>query len=491
METFDLYKDMKLRTGGEIYIGVVGPVRTGKSTFIKHFMDEIVLPVITEEAERVRAVDELPQSANGRTIMTTEPKFIPKEAAKIHFPDGTSVKLRLIDCVGYMVEGAAGHMEGEQERMVKTPWSDEEIPFTKAAEIGTGKVIKEHSTVGVLVTADGSFGELTRQNYEAPEERTIYELKRLGKPFIVLLNSAKPQAAETKQLAKELAEKYDVTVLPTDCTKLGRTELLQVLEELLAAFPVSEMVFRLPKWVELLENTSEIKKEAMEQAKELLLQNRRMRDVREQKEIPSGVYFEQTIPVAVHMENGVIEYRMEPKKEFYYRMLSELMGCDVNGEYRFYQVLKELAKRREEYEKVAAACTEVESKGYGVVLPAADQLIISTPELIKQGGKYGVKIRATAPSIHMIQADIVTEIAPIVGSEEQAKDLISYMTSQDEQGESGLRTASIFGKTVDKLVEEGVNAKIGNINEECQTKLQESIEKIINDSNGGVICFII
>ncbi len=491
METFDLYKDMKLRTGGEIYIGVVGPVRTGKSTFIKHFMDEMVLPVMTEEAEKVRATDEMPQSAQGRTIMTTEPKFVPKEAAKIALPDGTNVKIRLVDCVGYMVEGAAGHMEGEKERMIKTPWADTEIPFTKAAEIGTGKVIKEHSTVGVLITADGSFGELTRENYEVPEERTIHELKRLGKPFIVLLNSARPQAAETEHLAKELSERYDVTVLPTDCTKLGKTELTEVLEALLAAFPVSEMLFRLPKWVELLENTHEIKKEAVEHAKELLLQNRRMRDVREHREIPGGTYFEHILPATVSMEDGRAEYCLEPKKEYYYGMLSELLGCEVTGEHRFYQELRELARRRTEYEKIAIACEEVESKGYGVVLPAADQIRISTPELIKQGGKFGVKIRATAPSVHMIQADIVTEIAPIVGSEEQAKDLISYMTNQDESGENGLRTASIFGKTVDKLVEEGVNAKIGNINEECQGKLQESIEKIINESNGGVICFII
>ena len=491
METFDLYKDMKLRTGGEIYIGVVGPVRTGKSTFIKHFMDEMVLPVMTEEAEKMRATDEMPQSAQGRTIMTTEPKFVPKEAARIALPDGTDVKIRLVDCVGYMVEGATGHMEGEKERMIKTPWSETELPFTKAAEIGTGKVIREHSTVGVLVTADGSFGELTRANYEAPEERTIHELKRLGKPFIVLLNSARPRAAETEQLARELAERYDVIVLPTDCTKLKKAELTEILEAILTAFPVSEMKFRLPMWVELLEQTHEIKREAMECAKELLLRNRRIRDVREQKELPAGNYFERVTASGISMEDGSVEYRFEPKKEYYFGMLSELLGCEVTGERRFYQELKELAKRREEYEKIATACEEVEQKGYGVVLPAAGQIQISTPELIKQGGKFGVKIRATAPSIHMIQADIVTEIAPIVGSEEQAGDLISYMNNRSEQGEDGLRTAAIFGKSVNQLVEEGVNAKIGNINEECQEKLQESIEKIINESNGGVICFII
>ncbi len=491
METFDLYNDMKLRTGGEIYIGVVGPVRTGKSTFIKHFMDEMVLPVISGEAEKARTVDELPQSAQGRTIMTTEPKFIPKEAAKISFPDGTHVKIRMVDCVGYMAEGAAGHMEGEKERMIKTPWSETELPFTKAAEIGTGKVIREHATVAVLVTADGSFGEITRENYEMPEERTVNELKRLGKPFVVLLNSARPRAAETQKMANELSERYDVTVLPTDCTKLEKTEMETILEELLAAFPVSEITFRLPKWVDFLERTHEMKQEAVELAKTLLLQNRKMRDVRIQKEIQGGTFFSRIIPASIQMENGTVEYHMEPKKEYYFKMLSELLGCEVTGERRFYQVLKELAKRRNEYEKLAIACEEVEGKGYGVLLPEAGQIQISTPELMKQGGKYGVKIRATAPSVHMIQADIVTEIAPIVGSEEQARDLISYITGEGEQGENGLRSASIFGKTIDKLVEEGVNAKIGNINEECQAKLQESIEKIINESNGGVICFII
>jgi len=491
METFDLYNDMKLRTGGEIYIGVVGPVRTGKSTFIKHFMDEMVLPVMEGDAEKTRAVDELPQSAQGRTIMTTEPKFIPKEAANLRFSDGTDVKVRLIDCVGYMVDGAAGHMEGEKERMIKTPWFEEEIPFTKAAEIGTGKVIKEHSTVGVLVTADGSFGELTRANYEAPEERTITELKRLGKPFVVLLNSSKPKAAETKNLANELSERYHVAVLPTDCTKLEKNELLLILEELLAAFPVSEMVFRMPKWVELLENSHEMKTEATELAKQLLLRNRRMKDVREQGSIKDGIYFTEVCPKEIHMENGKIEYTMTPKKEFYYNMLSELMGAEVSGEYSFYKELKEIARQRRKCEKIADAYDEVERRGYSVLLPASEQLQISTPELIKQGGKYGVKIHATAPSVHMIQADIVTEIAPIVGSEEQAKDLIAYMTTAGESGDNSLRTASIFGKTVDKLVEEGVNTKIGNINEECQRKLQESIEKIINEGNGGVICFII
>lgn len=491
MGTFDLYKDMKVRTGGEIYIGVVGPVRTGKSTFIKHFMDEIVLPVITEEAEKARAVDEMPQSAKGRTIMTTEPKFIPKEAAKIQFSDGTNVKLRLIDCVGYMVDGAVGHMENEEERMVKTPWSEQEIPFTKAAEIGTGKVIQEHSTVGVLVTSDGSFGELSRDNYAVPEERTITELKRIGKPFVVLLNSANPEAERTEQLAKELSEKYEITVIPTNCTTLKKDELLYILEELLAAFPVSEMIFQMPKWIELLENTHEIKTEAIEAAKRIMAGAKRMRDVREQTKLDGGSYFEKIEVTAIHMENGKAEYHFEPKKEYYYGMLSELMGCKINGEYAYYRILKDLAGKKTEYEKVARACEEVARKGYGVVLPDTSQLNISTPELIKQGGKYGVKIHATAPSLHMIQADIVTEIAPIVGSEEQAKDLITYIEEKNEAGEDGIRSASIFGKTIDKLVEEGMNAKIGNINEECQGKLQESIEKIINDSNGGVICFII
>lgn len=491
MDGYDLYKDMRQRTGGEIYIGVVGPVRTGKSTFIKRFMDEIVLPVIEDEAEKARAVDELPQSAKGRTIMTTEPKFIPKNAAKIKFPDGTDVKIRLIDCVGYMVDGAAGHMENEKERMVKTPWSEEEIPFTKAAEIGTGKVIREHSTVGVLVTADGSFGELTREGYSAPEERTILELKRLGKPFIVLLNCAEPAKKESEALAAELSEKYDVTVLPVNCTQLKKQDLLMVLEELLNAFPVSEVHFHLPKWAELEENDSELKQEALHMAEELMKAGKRMKDVRHQVKLSEGTCFEGTALPVIHMDTGLVEYDFLPKKEYYYKMLEKLLGCSITGEYRFYCMLKEIAQKRAEYEKVSDACVQVEQKGYGLVLPDTDQFELSEPELFKSAGKYGVKIRATAPSVHMIKANITTEIAPIVGSEEQAKDLIGYMQKQKESSEDGIRGASIFGKSVDRLVEEGVNAKIANINEECQNKLQESIEKIINDSNGGVICFII
>lgn len=491
MEAFDLYKDMKLRTGGEIYIGVVGPVRTGKSTFIKRFMDEIVLPVMEDDAEKERAVDELPQSAKGRTIMTTEPKFIPKNAAKIKFPDGTDVKLRLIDCVGYMVEGATGHMENEQERMVKTPWFDEEIPFTKAAEIGTGKVIREHSTVGVLVTADGSFGELSRENYHEPEERTIQELKKLGKPFIVLLNSAHPAARETAEMAEKLAKTYDVTVLPVNCLELKKQDMLLILEELLNAFPISEVHFRLPKWAEIEEKDCEIKTEALRLAQELLRTGKRMKDVRRQVKLPEESCFEGSLSPVVHMDTGLVEYEFIPKKEYYYKTLEKLLGCSITGEYRFYRMLKEIAKKRMEYEKVSAACEAVEQKGYGLVLPDTSQLSLSEPELFKSVGKYGVKIRATAPSVHMIKANIVTEIAPIVGSEEQAKDLMNYMQKQKETGEDGIRGASIFGKSVDRLVEEGVHEKIANINEDCQGKLQESIEKIINDSNGGVICFII
>lgn len=491
MDGYDLYMDMKQRTGGEIYIGVVGPVRTGKSTFIKKFMEEIVLPLIEDEAEKTRAVDELPQSAKGRTIMTTEPKFIPKNAAKIVFRDGTDVKIRLIDCVGYMVEGAAGHLENEKERLVKTPWSTEEIPFTKAAEIGTGKVIREHSTVGVLVTSDGSFGELTREGYAVPEERTILELKALGKPFVVLLNSAEPTKKEVIELADTLSETYDVTVLPVNCIQLKKAELLQILEELLNAFPVSEMRFRLPKWAELEAADSELKQEALLMAEEIMKSGRRMKDISRQEKITEGACFDKIAAPVVHMDTGLVEYEFLPKKEYYYRMLGKLLGCSITGEYKFYRMLAEIAQKRTEYEKVSEACAQVEQKGYGLVLPDTAQFELSEPELFKSVGKYGVKIRATAPSVHMIKANIVTEIAPIVGSEEQAKDLIGYMLKQKEDGEEGIRGASIFGKSVDRLVEEGVNAKIANINEECQTKLQESIEKIINDSNGGVICFII
>lgn len=489
MDTFDLYKDIKARTGGEIYIGVVGPVRTGKSTFIKRFMDTLVIPAMEEDASKARAIDELPQSAQGKTIMTTEPKFIPKEAAQVTLYDDTTVKIRLIDCVGYMTEGATGHLENEKERMVKTPWYDYEIPFTQAAEIGTRKVIRDHSTIGIIITTDGSFGEIPRENYGKPEEKTIDELKKLGKPFVVLLNSAKPFAAETKELATSMEEQYAVPVLPVNCEQLRKDDITRIMESVLSSFPVSLIRFNFPKWVEMLSPTHEIKLAMVKQAKEILHKIQCMKEVKAGVEKIDTPYIKQIRLEQMDMQTGVVSYYTDIDKKFYYQIISELMEIPVQNEYQFITVLKNLSEKRSEYEKVSVACDEVNVKGYGVVTPKAEDISLTEPEIIRHGSKFGVKLKASAPTIHMIQANIITEIAPIVGSEEQAKDLITYMTEQE--GTEGIWETNIFGKTIKQLVEDGIATKIGNLTEECQVKLQESMQKIINESEGGLVCFII
>lgn len=489
MDTFDLYKDIKARTGGEIYIGVVGPVRTGKSTFIKRFMDMLVIPAIEEEASKARAIDELPQSAQGKTIMTTEPKFIPKEAAQVTLYGDTHVKIRLIDCVGYMTDGASGHLENEKERMVKTPWYDYEIPFTQAAELGTKKVIRDHSTIGIIITTDGSFGEIPRENYAKPEEKTIDELKKLGKPFVVLLNSAKPFAQETKELASSMEETYAVPVLPVNCEQLRKDDITRIMESVLSSFPVSLIRFNFPKWVEMLSPTHEIKLTMVKQAKEILQKIHCMKDVKAGIEKMDTPYIKQIRLEQMDMETGIVSYYTDIDKKFYYQIVSELMDIPVQNEYQFITVLKNLSEKRGEYEKVSVACDEVNRKGYGVVTPKAEDIALTEPEIIRHGSKFGVKLKASAPTIHMIQANIITEIAPIVGSEEQAQDLITYMTEQE--GTQGIWETNIFGKTIKQLVEDGISTKIGNITEECQVKLQESMQKIINESEGGLVCFII
>ncbi|MBO5199586.1 MAG: stage IV sporulation protein A [Lachnospiraceae bacterium] len=488
---YNVYKDINARTKGEIYIGVVGPVRTGKSTFIKRFMDLLVIPNIEDAHVKERTVDELPQSAAGKTIMTTEPKFIPKEAAKITLPDETEVKIRLIDCVGYMVDGAAGHVENGQERLVKTPWFDHEIPFTQAAEIGTRKVINDHSTIGVVITADGSFGDLERAAYQAPEERTIQELKKLGKPFIVLLNTAKPYSEETRVLAAEISEKNGVSVLPVNCEQLKKEDITRIMEQILSVFPVAELDFFIPKWAEMLPNDHYLKADLIAAVKNLMKQIRLMKDIRGPILPVESKYVEDFKVDSINRENGNVRIQARIPDQYYYDIISDMIGMPVEGEYQFLSTLKELAGKRQEYEKVGAACEQVQYKGYGVVTPMRDEISIAEPEIIKHGAKFGVKIHASAPSVHMIRANIETEIAPIVGSEEQAKDLVEYIKAQTREDPDGIWDTNIFGKTIGQLVDDGIGAKIGKMTDESQVKLQDTMQKIINDSNGGLICIII
>lgn len=490
MNTFHLYKDIKARTNGEIYIGIVGPVRTGKSTFIKRFMDLLVLPNMADEHARERTKDELPQSASGKTIMTTEPKFVPKEAAEIKLIDDVSVKVRLIDCVGYMVEGAAGHVENNEERQVKTPWFDHEIPFTKAASIGTKKVIHDHATIGIVITTDGSIGDIPRENYEEAERQTIQELQGIKKPFIVLVNSQKPFSEEAKQVVKKLQETYHVSAMAVNCEQLREEDIHHIMEQVLFEFPVSEIQFYIPKWVEMLPRDHKIKADLLGHIRKLLQDMEEIKDAAGGIEKPDSPYIEEMKIDGIEMDTGCVRVRIQIRESYYYEMLSELTGTQIQGQYELIGTMKELSALRKEYENVKDAMESVKMKGYGVVNPGKEEISLDQPVIIKQGSKYGVKIHSEAPSIHMIRANIETEIAPIVGSEQQAQDLVQYI-NEASRTEEGIWGTNIFGKSIEELVMEGMHNKIAMINDESQVKLQDTMQKIVNDSNGGLVCIII
>ena len=490
MDNFNVYKDISARTGGDIYIGVVGPVRTGKSTFIKRFMDLLVIPNMTDAHEKQLAIDELPQSAGGRTIMTTEPKFIPKDGATIDMGEEISFKVRMIDCVGYLVHSAVGYMEDEQERLVKTPWYEYEVPFTKAAEIGTRKVIADHSTIGIVITTDGSFTEIPREDYMEPEERTVAELKELKKPFIILLNSSRPYSKETRDLVNSMEEKYQVPVKALNCEQLKTDDIKDILKQILLEFPINCIEFFLPKWLEALPMEHWLKKELFHWLKDNFTEFQWIKDLY-RKELPKTEMMQDVKLDKVAMDTGRVKIVVTMKEPYYYQILSELTGMEIDSEYELIQMLRELSKGKGEFDKVADAISAVRYKGYGIVTPQKSEIQLETPEVIKHGSKYGVKIKATAPSIHMIKADITTELAPIVGSEQQAQDLINYIKEESAKGEEGIWKVNIFGKSVEQLVEDGMMQKAAKMTEDSQMKLQDTMEKIINDGNGGLVCIII
>lgn len=494
---FDLYKDIQGRTKGEIYIGVVGPVRTGKSTFIKRFMDLFVLPYIEDENVRQRAMDELPQSAAGKTIMTTEPKFIPQEAATITLADQSDIRVRLIDCVGFMVEGASGHMEGDENRMVKTPWFEEEIPFVDAARVGTKKVIRDHATIGVVITTDGTIGELPRESYLEAERATIEEIREIGKPYVIVLNCARPYSEETRRLAEAMEQTYQAVVIPVNCQQMHREDVANIMNAILLEFPVTQMDFFIPKWTEMLPREHPIKESILDAALGMLAKIDKVKDVHalSGERTKEAFYMEEkpvgAIQIAgMNLSTGTVTVRMEVDDKYYFAYISDMTGVQITGEYQMISMLRGLSAMKADYEKVKDAMYAVEQKGYGVVMPGLADIKMEDLVLIQHGGKYGVKMRAISPSIHMIKANIETEIAPIVGSEEQAKDLIEYIKAGEESGE-GLWTTNIFGKSVGELMEDGIRSKIMQMDDECQLKLQDTMQKIVNDSNGGMICIII
>lgn len=490
MDSFQVYRDMKVRTNGEIYIGVVGPVRTGKSTFIKRFMDLLVLPNMTDEHARERTKDELPQSASGTTIMTTEPKFVPKEAASVKLSDDVEVKIRLIDCVGYMVEGASGHIENDTERQVKTPWFEYEIPFTKAAAIGTQKVIRDHATIGFVVTTDGSVTDLPRESYIPAEAKTVKELQSIGKPFLILLNCLKPYGEEAKALKEELQQKYNAPVFPVNCEQLKAEDINEIMRQILYQFPVTEVEFYLPKWVEMLSRDHRIKQDLLEHIRRFMENMDDIRSAVSCEEKADSPYINEISVEKVEMDTGKVRVRIGFEQKYYYEVLSELTGTQIKGEYELISTMKELSAMKEEFSQIKDAFADVKIKGYGVVSPKKEEIRLDDPVIIKQGSKYGVKIRSEAPSIHMIRANIETEIAPIVGNEKQAEDLVEYIRQESETPE-GVWGTNIFGKSVEELVMDGIRSKIAMINDESQSKLQDSMQKIVNDSNGGMVCIII
>ena len=489
MENYQVYRDIQARTGGDIYIGVVGPVRTGKSTFIRRFMELAALPQM-EEARQAEIRDQLPLSGSGRLITTVEPKFIPREAVTVNLEGDQKVRIRLIDCVGFLVRDASGHIEDGKERMVKTPWFPGPIPFHDAARIGTEKVIREHSTIGLVITTDGSFGEIPAENFTEAEQKTVQELKKQGKPFLIIVNSRFPYKEETAQLTRDLQNKYQVPVISVNCDQLRREDIPRILEKILYEFPVSEIRFFIPKWVEMLPMEHELKQQLLGQIREKMNALRHIRDINRESLRLEGPYVSDTILEESGLSDGIVRVRIQIREEYYYQMLSQMSGIPMESEYELIHTMKELASMKEEYIRLRPALAAVRAGGYGVVVPELSEIRLEEPEVIRQGNKYGVKLRSKSPSIHMIRAEIGTEIAPIVGTEEQAKDLIRYISESGQRGESIWET-NIFGKSVEELVKDGIRSKIAVITEESQQKLQDTMQKIVNDSKGGLVCIII
>ncbi|MBO5476695.1 MAG: stage IV sporulation protein A [Clostridia bacterium] len=492
MKDIEIYKDISKRTNGDIYIGVVGPVRTGKSTFIKNFMESFVIPNIQNEYKKDRALDELPQSASGKTIMTTEPKFIPNESVEVVLDNKVRFKTRLVDCVGYLVDGAVGHMEDDMPRMVKTPWSQEEIPFSRAAEIGTKKVITDHSTIGIVITTDGSITDIDRSSYVEAEERVIRELKLLNKPYIVLLNSTNPRGKEAKNLENELSKKYNSRVISMDIENMNEEDFSNIFERVLEEFPVTEIGFNLPDWFNILELEHWLKQDIISIVKEKFEDNYSIREINELlEEISRNEIFDKVFVKDANMEDGKVKIEMDITSDVFYRILTEQSNFEVKSDADIFSLLKNFAETKSEYDKIAMAMEEVRIKGYGIITPGIDELKLEEPEIVKQGNKYGVKLKASAPSIHMIRADIETEVSPIVGSERQSEDLVKYLLSEFETDPKKIWQSNIFGKSLHELVNEGLHNKLYRMPDEAQMKLQETLQKIINEGSGGLICIIL
>lgn len=488
----NIYQDIQTRTGGDIYIGVVGPVRTGKSTFIKKFMDTLVIPNIEDLSKRERAIDELPQSASGRTIMTTEPKFIPENAVEVRLQGNAHFMVRMIDCVGYIVPSSLGYIENDQPRMVKTPWFPQEIPFNMAAEIGTQKVINEHSTIGLVITTDATISDIPRNEYAEAEERVVKELQALKKPFVVLLNSTEPESENAADLCAELIKKYDVPVIPVNCLELDEDKIKSILSQILFEFPLKEVSVELPGWVTGLERKHWLKREIFDFIKEKASTLSRVRDVTEFTEkMKECAYLENAELSNMNLADGSAGINATVKGEMFYKILGENTGMDIKGQEDLMNTLTELSQVKKAYDRIKDALDEVEATGYGIVMPTMEELKLEEPEIMKQGGKYGVRLRASAPSVHMMKANINTEVAPLVGSESQSEDLIMYLLKEFEENPTKIWESNIFGKSLHELVNEGLHNKLFRMPTDARMKIQETLEKVINEGCSGLICIIL
>lgn len=493
MEKFDVYRDIAKRTNGDIYIGVVGPVRSGKSTFITKFMELLVLPNISNKNKKMVATDEMPQSAEGKTIMTTEPKFVPGEAVRVNVKDKVTANVRMIDCVGYLVDGAMGHKENDKPRLVKTPWFDKPMAFEKAAELGTQKVIREHSTIGIMLTTDGSIStELPRESYIKAEERVVKELKELGKPFAVVLNCKEPKSEPAQKLQAALSEKYAAPVINVNATELTAEELLFILEKILLEFPMKSIDINLPKWMQALPKSSGIITRIINDIRAMLPDIKKMKDYA----VMTSAFADDDSVNPPEISNvllgeGSAAYSVEAKNGLFYKVLSEECGDDISDEYHLMSYVKGLSAAKKGYTKIKQALADAEEKGYGVVNPDIEEMQLDEPQLVKQGQRFGVKLKATAPSLHIMRVDVTSEVNPIVGTEQQGEEMVKYLLSEFENDPKGIWETNMFGKSLQSMVREGLTSKLGAMPCGTQDKMRRTVSRIINEGRGGVICILL